>query len=279
MTRFAIGAALLALAACETAPVRRGPLGNDIFEEMELQDFPLDLQELRVRLRFPACPARLQAMDMNPGQTLGTGRAPIVFNKKLVLPEWKLHAPTMLIAYAQGEGQALGVPGDPVTAVMLGALIIQGVTPGPQLFTQNIELVYAIFALLIVINLIMFATGALGAPLFTQVLRIPEPLLIAMVLIVSTLGAYGVRGNMLDVWIALGAGVAGVFMRLAGMPVAPFVIGMVLSPMIEQSLRQGLVLTRGNFLAFFERPIALVLFLVTAGMLLWPLFRRWRTRG
>ena len=171
---------------------------------------------------------------------------------------------------------ALGVPGDPVTAVMLGALVIQGVTPGPQLFNQNLELVYAIFAVLIVVNLIMFATGALGAPLFTRVLRIPEPLLIAMVLIVSTLGAYGVRGNMLDVWIALGAGVAGVFMRLAGMPVAPFVIGMVLSPMIEQSLRQGLLLTRGNFLAFFERPIALVLFLLTAAILLWPLLRAWR---
>lgn len=174
---------------------------------------------------------------------------------------------------------ALGVPGDPVTAVMLGALVIQGVTPGPQLFNQNLELVYAIFALLIVINLIMFATGALGASLFTRVLRIPEPLLIGMVLVVSTLGAYGVRGNMLDVWIALAAGVVGFFMRLGGFPVAPFVIGMVLSPMIEQSLRQGLLLTRGNFLAFFERPIAFVLFVLTAGILLWPLRRVLRRGG
>lgn len=99
-------------------------------------------------------------------------------------------------------------------------------------FTPIEYFALGVFALLIVINLIMVATGALGARLFTQVLRIPEPLLIAM----------------------------------------------VLSPMIEQSLRQGLVLTRGNFLAFFERPIATVLFIVTAGILLWPLLRRWRGR-
>lgn len=168
---------------------------------------------------------------------------------------------------------ALGVPGDPVTAVMLGALIIQGVTPGPQLFNQEIELVYAIFLILILVNFAMFATGALGSQLFTRILRIPEPLLIGLVLVIAMIGAYGVRGNMLDIWVALGAGVLGAAMRFTGFPIAPMVIGMVLSPMIEQSLRQGLLITRGDFLAFMERPIALVLFVLTAGVLLWPLLR------
>ncbi len=168
---------------------------------------------------------------------------------------------------------ALGVPGDPVTAVMLGALIIQGVTPGPQLFNQEIELVYAIFLVLILVNLVMFATGALGAQLFTRVLRIPEPLLIGLVLVIAMIGAYGVRGNILDIWIALGAGVLGAAMRFTGFPIAPMVIGMVLSPMIEQSLRQGLLITRGDFFAFFERPIALVLFCLTAALFIWPLVR------
>lgn len=174
---------------------------------------------------------------------------------------------------------ALGVPGDPVTAVMLGALIIQGVTPGPQLFTQEIELVYAIFLVLVLCNLVMFATGALGAQLFTRILRIPEPLLIGLVLVIAMIGAYGVRGNMLDIWVALAGGVLGAAMRFSGFPIAPMVIGMVLSPVIEQSLRQGLLITRGDFLAFFERPIALALFLLTAGVLLWPAVRallRWR---
>ncbi|MGQ9371270.1 tripartite tricarboxylate transporter permease [Azospirillum sp. ST 5-10] len=176
---------------------------------------------------------------------------------------------------------ALGVPGDPVTAVMLGALIIQGVAPGPQLFVDQMPLVYGIFFVLVLCNLVMFATGALGAPLFTRLLRIPEPLLIALVMTVTLVGAYGVRGNMLDVWVALGAGVVGAILRATGFPIAPLVIGMVLSPMIEQSLRQGLVLTRGSVLGFFERPIAVALFALTAAVFLWPVLRavRGRRRG
>ena len=169
---------------------------------------------------------------------------------------------------------ALGVPGDPVTAVMLGALVIQGVIPGPNLFSNEIELVYAIFLVLILVNLVMFATGALGAQLFTRVLRIPEPLLIGLVLVIAMIGAYGVRGNMLDIWVALGAGLLGTAMRFAGFPIAPMVIGMVLSPMIEQSLRQGLLITRGDFLAFFERPIALALLVLTLSVVAWPLLSR-----
>lgn len=172
---------------------------------------------------------------------------------------------------------SLGVPGDPVTAVMLGALVIQGVTPGPQLFTQDSNLLYAIFIVLILCNLVMFATGALGAQLFTRVLRIPEPLLIGLVLVISMIGAYGVDGSILDVWIALGAGVVGAAMRFAGFPIAPMVIGMVLSPMIEQSLRQGLLLTRGNFFAMFERPIAFVLMVVTIAVLVWSAIRALRS--
>lgn len=174
---------------------------------------------------------------------------------------------------------ALGIPGDPVTAVMLGSLIIQGVTPGPQLFAKQLDLVYAIFFLLIFVNFAMFACGALGAQLFTRVLRIPEPLLIAMVVVLSLVGAYGVRGNFLDLWVAVGAGVLGTAMRFTGFPIAPMVIGMVLADLIESSLRQGLIVTRGSFAAFFERPIALTLFVVTALMIAWPLLRRFRARG
>lgn len=173
---------------------------------------------------------------------------------------------------------SLGVPGDPVTAVMLGALILQGVAPGPQLFVKHLDLIYMIFFLLIIANVAMFATGALGAQLFTRVLKIPEPLLVSMVIVISLVGAYGVRGNGLDLWVALGAGVLGALMRFTGYPVAPMVIGMVLSDMIESSLRQGLIVTRGSFMAFFERPIALVLFLITAVILIWPLLRMLRAR-
>lgn len=168
---------------------------------------------------------------------------------------------------------ALGIPGDPVTAVMLGTLIVQGVTPGPRLFTHNLDIVYAIFLFLIAANVLMFVVGAVGAQAFTRVLKIPEPVLMAGVVVVSLVGAYGVRGNPLDLITAVVAGVVGFFLRKAGFPIAPLVIGMVLSEMIESSLRQGLMVTRGSFLAFFERPISLALFIITAAILLWPAIR------
>lgn len=172
---------------------------------------------------------------------------------------------------------ALGIPGDPVTAVMLGTFIVHGLTPGPRLFTENIDLVYAVFLLLIAANILMFAAGALGAQLFTRALRVPEPVLMTAVAVIALVGAYGVRGNPLDLLTAVLAGIGGFVLRKCGFPLAPMVIGLVLSGMIENSLRQGLLLTRGDFLAFFERPIALGLFVVTALILAWPALRwAWR---
>ena len=173
---------------------------------------------------------------------------------------------------------ALGIPGDPVTAVMLGTFIVHGLTPGPRLFTENLDLVYAVFLILVAVNILMFFVGALGAQVFTRALRVPEPLLMTMVTVIAIVGAYGVRGNPLDLATAFVAGVGGFVLRKAGFPLAPLVIGMVLSQMIENSLRQGLLLTRGSFLAFFERPIALTLFIITAVMLVWPLVRYLRRR-
>jgi len=173
---------------------------------------------------------------------------------------------------------ALGIPGDPVTAVMLGTFIVHGLTPGPRLFTENLDLVYAVFLILIAVNVLMFFIGAVGAQLFTRALRVPEPLLMTMVVVIAIVGAYGVRGNPLDLMTAFFAGIGGFILRKAGFPLAPLVIGMVLSQMIENSLRQGLLLTRGSFLAFFERPITLTLFIVTALMLAWPAIRWLRNR-
>lgn len=168
---------------------------------------------------------------------------------------------------------ALGVPGDPVTAVMLGTFIVHGIAPGPRLFSENLDIVYAIFFILIAVNLLMFFVGAVGAQAFTRVLRVPEPLLMAMVVVIALVGAYGVRGNPIDLITAFVAGVGGFLLRKNGFPLAPLVIGMVLSQMIENSLRQGLMITRGDFFAFFQRPISLTLFMLTFAILAWPLGR------
>lgn len=165
---------------------------------------------------------------------------------------------------------ALGIPGDPVTAVLMSALIIQGIQPGVRLFADNPDVMNAAFIALIVCNILMFITGALFTPIITRILRMPEPILLTMVMVLSIVGSYGVSGRMFDVFVSLIFGVLAYFFRLSGVPTAPIVIGLVLGPIFEESLRQGLLLTDGNFVAFFsptEHPIALILMLITLAIL------------
>ena len=169
---------------------------------------------------------------------------------------------------------ALGIPGDGGTAVMLGALLIHGIVPGVQLFQNNPEIMIGAFVTLFFANILMFFVGVMGAQAFTRLLRLPEPLLMGAVLLMSLVGAYAVRGNPADVVMAVAAGIFGVLLRLIRIPMAPIVIGMALGATFEQSLRQGLMLTDGSFLAFFQQPIALVIMLLTALVIGWPLLRR-----
>jgi putative tricarboxylic transport membrane protein len=164
----------------------------------------------------------------------------------------------------------LGIPGDAATAVMMGTLLLQGITPGVRLFVDNPEIVYACFISLIFINILMFFAGALGSRMFAQILRIPEPLLMALIVVLSLIGSYAVRGNPFDLLVTFVAGVVGYLMRLNGFPTAPVVIGMVLGDPLERNLRQGLILTDGNFLTFFQSPVALLLFALTSLVLAWP---------
>lgn len=166
---------------------------------------------------------------------------------------------------------ALGIPGDPVTAVLMTALIIQGIQPGVRLFLDNPDIMNAAFMALILCNLVMLVVGALSARMITRVLRMPEPVLLAMVMLLSIVGSYGVSGRMFDVFVTLGAGIFGFVLRLCGVPTAPVIIGMVLGPILEESLRQGLILTDNSYLAFFstEHPIAIVLFAITAVIVVW----------
>jgi len=165
---------------------------------------------------------------------------------------------------------ALGIPGDGGTVVLLGALLIQGITPGVQLFRNNPEIMMGAFMVILITNIFMFFVGAVGAKIFTKILEMPEPLLMGIVLLMSLVGSFAVRGNPIDVMVAVIAGVFGVVMRLIGIPMAPIVIGMALGKIFEQSLRQGLMFQQGNFASFFIQPIALVFFLLTIFVVVWP---------
>ncbi|MDR1536254.1 MAG: tripartite tricarboxylate transporter permease, partial [Planctomycetota bacterium] len=178
---------------------------------------------------------------------------------------------------------ALGLPGDGVTAVMLATLVLHGITPGFRLMTDNPVTVYAAFIALFLANLVMAPQGALVARLFAKLVRIPEPVLMGMVVIMCLLGTYGIRSSAFDLFVTLGMGVFGFIFRAFGMPIAPLVIGMVLGTQFEMSLRQGLLQTRGSFSAFFYgHPIAVGLFILAGIILAGPFakagYSKWRMR-
>ena len=166
---------------------------------------------------------------------------------------------------------ALGIPGDPVTAVLMSALIIQGIQPGVRLFVDNADIMHAAFLALILCNIAMVVVGAFSARYITRILRMPEPILLSMVLILSIVGSYGVGGRLFDVFVTFVAGLLGFVLRLCNVPTAPVVIGMVLGPIFEESLRQGLIITDNNIWAFFgpDHPIAIGLIICTGLILAW----------
>ena len=169
---------------------------------------------------------------------------------------------------------ALGIPGDGGTVVLLGVLTIQGVVPGFDLINNNPHLLTGAFLMILVANVIMFGVGAAGAGLFARLLRVPEPLLMGMILLFSLVGAFVVRGNSVDVMVAVIAGVAGLILRFAKFPIAPIVIGMALGKIFEAKLRQGMISAQGDFFEFIADPIALVILAVTVVMIAAPIIKR-----
>ena len=169
---------------------------------------------------------------------------------------------------------ALGIPGDPLTAIMLSTLILHGITPGVQLTQDNPDVLVSLFMLLFLANLLMLPVGMLVARVFSQLIRMPEPLLMAAVSLLCFFGVYTATSNPTDLWLALGFGIMGFLMRQLAIPAAPLAIGFVLSSKLEVSLRQGLLLNHNQPLLFFKSPIATILFAITALILLAPLLRK-----
>lgn len=156
----------------------------------------------------------------------------------------------------------LGIPGDTVTAIMLGALMMQGLTPGPQLFTTHAGFVYAIMVGLILVNIIMLFQGSLFIKLFVRVTAVPINVLLPILLTLSFIGAYAVNNTLFDVKLMLIFGIGGFFLILLGFPVAPMLLGIVLGPIAETSLRQALILSDGSWSIFVKQPISLTFIII-----------------
>lgn len=171
---------------------------------------------------------------------------------------------------------ALGVPGNSVAALMMGAMLIQGLNPGPALFTQSGDVVYGFMWQMLITAFFMLAVGFIGTNLFVRMLKVPAGLLAPMILVVCSIGTYTASNNIADVWIMLLVGVFAFLLSRSGYPIAPIVLGAILGPMAENSFRQSLLISRGDPLAFFASPISIVLVTLIAAVLLFPLWRWFR---
>ena len=169
---------------------------------------------------------------------------------------------------------ALGIPGSATTAIILAGLIVQGVRPGPHLFNEQPTLLYAVFASMLASNLIYVVLGLFAAKLFARITLIPDALLWPGVFVFAVIGAYGQNQSMTDVWVMLIFGVIGFIFRRFGFSPAPLVMGLVLGKMVEETLKQSLLIFDQNWLLFFSRPIVVVLFAVTLLSMFTPLIAR-----
>lgn len=174
----------------------------------------------------------------------------------------------------------LGVPGSGTTAVMVGALSLYNITPGPALFTQQPELVWGLIASLFVANCMLLFINIPLVGVFTKVLQIPNWLLVPGILAVSSVGVYAVHATTFDLALMTALGVAGYLLRKQGVPMAPLILGFVLGDMMEQNLRRALSITNGDARILFESPISIGLWVGAAMMvLLPPLMRRFTRRS
>lgn len=152
-----------------------------------------------------------------------------------------------------------GIPGDAITAIVLGALMMYEIRPGPLIFEQNPQQIQNIFNIALITQVFLLPCGYLGLKTFGWILKLPRSLVMTAVLVFSTVGAFSLRNSLFDVYVMAGFGVVGYFLESKRMPLAPLILGLILGPMVEENFRTGMIKSEGNFMPFLTRPICLVL--------------------
>lgn len=173
---------------------------------------------------------------------------------------------------------SLGIPGSVIDAILLGALIIHGLQPGPLLFENNPQTVNVIMATMLVANLFMFGFLWLFARRMARLAALPRHILLPAILTFCIVGAYALANRMFDVWVMLGFGCLGVLLDRANIPLAPFVIGFVLGPIAEEHLAAGLMESGGSYLPLVTRPFSLTFCLLSVILFCWSLRQHFRAR-
>jgi putative tricarboxylic transport membrane protein len=168
----------------------------------------------------------------------------------------------------------LGLPGNAVTALLLGALVIQGVQPGPALITQHPDIFWGVIASMYVGNVFLLILNVPLVGLWVQLLRVPYAVLFPMILLLSLVGTYAANKNPFDLWVMLAFGVVGYVLRKLRYEMTPFVLAFVLAPLLEQSVRQSMVMSADGAAIFLTRPLSLVLIVASLLLLAVPILKK-----
>ena len=169
-----------------------------------------------------------------------------------------------------------GIPGDSITAIVIGVLYMKNMNPGPTLFTTHPERIYSVYLLFIVANLIMLPLGWLCIKVAKRILGVPRDILMPVILLFCIVGAFAINNTAFDVGIMLIAGVVAWMLEENGFPITPLILGVVLGGMLEENFISSMIKADGNLLAFFGRPIAAALGALTILIWFWPLVKRYR---
>jgi putative tricarboxylic transport membrane protein len=168
----------------------------------------------------------------------------------------------------------LQVPGSAPAAVLMAAMLIHGVRPGPLIMVEAPQFVYDIITMMMFATIGILIYGVLLTRFLVQVLRVRYQIIVPVIFVLCTVGSFAIAARLFDVWVMLGFGVLGFLLRLANYPMAPLVLGLVLGDLLEKSLRRGLVLSDGDVTPFFTRPISAALFALIVLVVLSRLFFR-----
>lgn len=171
-----------------------------------------------------------------------------------------------------------GIPGDSVTAIVVGVLMMKGLTPGPAIFLTSPEDIYAIFLIFLVANILLLPLGWLMIKVSTRVLAVPKSILMPAILLMAIIGAYATNNTFFDVEVMLLFGVYAFIMEMNGFPMAPGLLGIILGPMIENNFINSMIKSNGSLIGLFDRPIAAVLAALTFGIIVLTLVGYLRQR-
>lgn len=168
----------------------------------------------------------------------------------------------------------LGVPGSGTTAVLLGALLVMGVTPGPMMLEQRPDIFWGVVASMYIGNIILLVLNLPLIPYIAKVLEMPRPLLLSLILIFCMIGVYGVSFSVFDLLLLLGFGLLGLGMRQFGFPAAPLILALILGDIMEESMRRALQISGGDWMVFIDKPISMWLLIIASLSLFTPLLKK-----